>query len=269
MEPKIGVITVAVNCLEYSKQTIDSIKTKYPHEIIFIDNGSTDGTKEWLDTRPDIISYKDPEVSSLAGCWNLGIKRAIKDGCSLFLVLNNDLILSPTTIDNLVKKILTGKYVMATGVNQHEGINEPKEMMEKYVDYVEDEPDNEHPDFSCFMIDKNTIEKIGWFDENYFIAYFEDNDFHARIALAGGKAVSVNSAIYFHYASKTVEENDYLKLIVAEAFRGNKKYFEEKWGYEPLGDVPNMLEKYYKYPFNNKDKDIKDVSRNFSHHNLR
>lgn len=268
METKIGIITVAVNCLEYSKQTIDSIKTKYPYEIIFIDNGSTDGTKEWLDTRTDIISYKEPENSGLAACWNLGIKRAMEDGCSLFLVLNNDLILSPTTIDNLAKRMLTGKYVMVTGVNQHEGINEPQEMMEKYVEYIEDEPENEHPDFSCFMIDKNTIEKIGWFDENYFIAYFEDNDYHARIALAGEKAISTTTAIYFHYASKTVEENDYLKPIVAEAFRGNKKYFEEKWGHAPLGDVPNMVEKYYKHPFNNQNKELKDVSRNFSHRNL-
>ena len=264
METKIGIITVAINCLKYSKQTIDSIKTKYPYEIIFIDNGSTDGTKKWLDSRKDIISYKDPMVSSLAGCWNLGIKRAIADGCSHFLVLNNDLILSPNLIDNLVRKMQTEKYVMVTGVNQYEGINEPKEMMEKYVEYDENETDREHPDFSCFMINKKTIDKIGWLDENFMVAYFEDSDFHARIALAGEKAISTVSAIYYHYASKTVQENDYLKPIVREAFIGNEAYFIEKWGCKPVGDVPEMLKVYYKTPFDNPDKNIKNVERDFS-----
>lgn len=263
MEPKIGIITVAVNCLEYSKQTIDSIKTKYPYEIIFIDNGSTDGTKEWLNTRTDIISYKDPENSGVAACWNLGIKRAMEDGCSLFLVLNNDLILSPTTVDNLVEKMGTGKYVMATGVNQQEGLEKPQDMMEKYVEYDESELDNEHPDFSCFMINKNTIDKIGWFDEHYYIAYFEDNSYHARIVLSGEKAVSCGSAIYYHFASKTVQENDYLKPIVAEAFRGNKKYFIKKWGCEPKGDKEEMIKCYYKHPFNDPKRSLKDTSMYF------
>ena len=264
METKIGIITVAVNCLEYSKQTIDSIKTKHPYEIIFINNGSIDGTKEWLDSQKDIISYKDPQVSSLAGCWNIGIKRAIADGCSHFLVLNNDLILSPNLIDNLVRKMDTGRYVMATGVNEQEGLEKPQDMMEKYVEYDENETDREHPDFSCFMINKRTIDRIGWFDENFVIAYFEDSDFHARIALAGEKAISTTSAIYYHFCSKTVAENDYLKPIVKEAFIGNKAYFIEKWGTENVGDVPKMLEVYYKTPFNNPDKDIKNVERDFS-----
>ena len=263
METKIGIITVAVNCLEYSKQTIDSIKTKYPYEIIFIDNGSIDGTKEYLDSRKDIISYKDPQVSSLAACWNIGIKRAIADGCSFILVLNNDLILSPNLIDNLVRKMETGKYVMATGVNQQEGLEKPQDMLEKYVEYDENETDREHPDFSCFMINKRTIDRIGWFDENYAVAYFEDGDFHARIALAGEIAISTTSAIYWHYASKTVAENDYLKPIVREAFIGNKAYFIKKWGVENVGDVPKMLEVYYKTPFNDPNRDIKDTSPYF------
>jgi GT2 family glycosyltransferase len=263
METKIGIITVAVNCLEYSKQTIDSIKTKHPYEIIFIDNGSIDGTKEYLDSRKDIISYKDPQVSSLAACWNMGIKRAIADGCSHFLVLNNDLILSPNLIDNLVRKMDTGRYVMATGVNEQEGLEKPQDMLEKYVEYDENETDRQHPDFSCFMINKRTIDRIGYFDENFMVAYFEDGDFHARIALAGEIAVSTISAIYYHFASKTVQENDYLKPIVREAFIGNKAYFIKKWGIEPVGDVPKMLEVYYKTPFNDPSRDLKDTSPYF------
>lgn len=264
MKEKIAIIIPAVNCLEYSKKTIESIKTEHEYEIIFINNGSTDGTLEWLQTQKTIITYNNPIVNGLAEIWNMGIKRAIRDGCSLFLILNNDIVLAPTTIDNLVKKFRKGKYIMVTGVNHHEGMEPPEKIMETSFPYDENELDREHPDFSCFLIDKNTIDKIGFFDENYRIAYFEDSDYHARIALAGEKAISTTSAAYYHHASKTVQENEHLKNIVHQAFEYNKNYFIKKWGHENVGDVPEMLKVYFKTPFNNPNKTIKNIEFEFS-----
>jgi len=260
---KIGIIIPALNCLEYSKKTIDSIKTKSPYELIFIDNGSTDNTKKWLKTQ-NFNKIIDPKVSGLAAVWNLGIVKARDLGCSLFLILNNDIILSPSTIDNLVKKMSTDKYIMVTGVNQHEGCDKPEDMLGKNIEYKENETENEHPDFSCFMINNNTIDKIGWFDENFAIAYFEDNDYHGRIALSGEKAISTISAIYYHFESKTVKNNPHLKKIITEAFKMNKEYFKEKWGSCPLGDVPKMRSGYWKNPFNDPKKDYKNIISNYS-----
>ena len=254
---KIGIIIPAINCLEYSKKTIESIQTKHDYEIIFMDNGSTDGTKQWLQSRHDIISYFNPVVKGLAGLWNMAIKRAIDDGCSLFLVLNNDIVLSKNAIDNMVEKMETEKYVMVTGVNDQTIL--PEEMINLKKEYDPNEPDNEHPDFSCFMINKKTIEKIGWFDDNYCVAYFEDNDYAARIGLSGEKAVSTISATYYHYGSKTVQENKDMHEIIKNAFEKNKEYFKSKWGSEPVGDVPKMLKTYYKNPFNDKNLSIKDT----------
>lgn len=258
MEHKIAIIMPALNCLEYSKKALSSINTSYPYQIIVIDNGSTDGTKEWLETRNDIISYINPAVPSLSAIWNMGIERGIQENCDLFLVINNDIVLAKNTIDNLVKKIDTGRYIMVTGVN-NQSIS-PEEMPNYEKEYVEEEPDNEHPDFSCFMINRNTIDKIGWFDEHYYVAYFEDSDYHARIALLGEKAISTISAEYYHFASKTIKENPHLENLIHEAFRHNKRYFAKKFGHENVGDVPNMLKLYWKHPFNDPDRDLKNTS---------
>ena len=260
---KIAIIVPALNCLEYSKKTIDSIKTSHPYEIIFIDNGSTDGTKDWLETQ-SFTKIIDPQVSGLAAVWNLGVEKARELNCSLFAILNNDIILSPNALDNMAKKMSTGKYVMVTGVNQQEGLEKPEDMMNIEAIYDENEPDNQHPDFSCFMINENTIQKIGRFDDNFIIAYFEDNDFHARIAISGEKAVSTISAIYYHFSSKTTQSNPHLKDLIKEAFELNRNYFKEKWGSFPLGDVENMKNNYFENPFNNKRKTINDVSLNSS-----
>ena len=254
---KIGIVCVAVNCLEYTKQTLDSIKTINDYEIILIDNGSNDGTKSWLDTRKDIIAIKNPIVSGLAAAWNLGIKRAIADNCDFILVLNNDLILSVNTIDNLVKRFENGDIIMVTGTNDQSISIEEMSKLEKVYD--ENEPINPHPDFSCFMINKNFIEKVGLFDENFLVAYFEDNAMHADIAMLGfgNEAIAITSATYYHLASQTIKNNPHLIPIIENAFKHNRAYFIEKYGCEPKGDIENMLTSYYKHPFNDPSETYK------------
>ena len=256
---KIGIITVGLNCLEESIKTIDSIKTKHDYEVIFIDNGSTDGTKKWLSQRKDIISYINPIVTGLAACWNIGIKRAMADGCELFFVINNDIVLGKNTIDNLVRKIKTGKYIMVTGVNDQ--TISPEKMIDFEKAYDKDEPDNEHPDFSCFMIGKKCIDKIGFFDENYQVAYFEDSDYHARIALANEKAVSTISGTYYHLCSQTIKKNPHLQPLIQKAFERNRDYFIKKYGHQNVGDVEDMREKYYKTPFNEENAEYKNTTK--------
>lgn len=261
---KLGIVIPAVNCLEYSKQTIASIKTQYSYQIIFVDNGSTDGTKEWLEQHPEIISYINPIVSGLAEAWNIAIQRAFDEGCDLVAVLNNDIVLAPNTLDNMIAKMETGKYLMVTGVNDLNYTAE--EMLSVYKEYDENEPDNEHEDFSCFMIDKTTIDEIGWFDPNYMVAYFEDNDYSTRIAFSDSKRISssTTSATYFHWASKTVQENPQLQSIIHDAFRHNLDFFVKKWGCEPLGDKPEMRKHCFNHPFNIESRDIKNVEPYFS-----
>lgn len=256
MKHKIGIITVCVNCLEYTKQTLNSINTSHDYQIIVVNNGSSDGTEGFLNSREDIISYQNPKVSGLSACWNLAIDRAIKEGCDLMLVVNNDIVLAKNTIDNMVKRFEKGTYVMVTGSND-QSIS-PEEMINFEKPYEEDQ-DNFHPDFSCFLIENKFIEKIGFFDENFMVAYFEDSDAHARIALAGEIAISTVAGTYWHYASKTIQENPKMAQLIHDAFRHNREYFENKWGHSNVGDVPEMLKVYWKHPFNDPNRDIKNI----------
>ena len=48
--PIVSIIILTFNALDYTKKCLDSIRkhTHYPHEIIFVDNASTDGTLNYL-----------------------------------------------------------------------------------------------------------------------------------------------------------------------------------------------------------------------------
>ena len=50
MSKLMSIVILNWNRLHYTKQTLECIieKTTVPHELIFVDNGSVDGTREYL-----------------------------------------------------------------------------------------------------------------------------------------------------------------------------------------------------------------------------
>jgi GT2 family glycosyltransferase len=255
---KIGIIIPVHNNLDLTKEAVDSIKTVHPFQIYIIDDHSNQDMKDWLNSRPDIIKIIDPEGSTgLSYNWNSGIRLALADGCTHILVANNDVLFNPATIDRLVERIDVGDVVMVTGTNINNG-QDPKEILNADPDQygVGESP---HPDFSCFMIKPDTLEKIGWFDENFLTAYFEDNDYHARIVLSGNTAIKLHNAPYFHYGAKTINNATAEKQkTIQEHFSNNAIYFIQKWGVYAVSDPEKFAEQYFPTPFNDSNKTIKE-----------
>jgi GT2 family glycosyltransferase len=90
-----------------------------------------------------------------------------------------------------------------------------------------------------------TIEDIGYFDENFVPAFYEDNDYHNRIKLAGGFARRITRAPYYHFGSVTARSSG-----VTSNRAGNIFYF--KWNATP---EECMDGKGWKHPYNEGDKD--------------
>jgi GT2 family glycosyltransferase len=101
------------------------------------------------------------------------------------------------------------------------------------------------------MLSRECIEKVGYFDEGFKRGYFEDNDFHYRMKLAGVKGVAITSALFYHYGSRTQNQIGVPGgIIPSELFLANRDYYIKKWNNEPGKEI-------YKYPFNDSSKDIK------------
>lgn len=90
MKPKVSVIVPTYNRQNTLKQTIDSILAQsfQEFEIIVIDDGSTDNTKDLIATYTDKrIHYFYQENQGLPSSWNLGIK---KSGAEYLAFLDSD-----------------------------------------------------------------------------------------------------------------------------------------------------------------------------------
>jgi len=96
--------------------------------------------------------------------------------------------------------------------------------------------------FACFIIRKSAIAKIGYFDENFFPAYYEDCDYMYRAKLAGAKLSQFDDFNFTHCGSATIKNNPNYNPNVFP-FPFCIKYYEKKWG----GDKGHEV---FETPFN-------------------
>ena len=84
--------------------------------------------------------------------------------------------------------------------------------------------------YGCFSVGENVVEKIGLFDEYYYPIYFEDNDFHERVARFCPENTIVSTAINTapEVGSQTINSDDKLKNINHQTFVKNEEYYKYK-----------------------------------------
>ncbi len=207
-----------------SKPTIDVTWTP-----IIIDN--------WNDNR------------GVAKSWNQGIDLARQAGYTHVLVSNDDIVYSPGYLDTLLRDFEFGEFDLLTGSNMRESRSSTEilDITSKGGDYVAF-----NPDFSSFMVRSDIFDRAGRFDENFFPAYFEDNDYHRRLNLLGMKSGRSLGAYMYHAGSVTQNfYGDGQAIVPSEEFRKNAYYYLIKWGSPPEGDN-------YQTPYNDPNLTAKD-----------
>ena len=89
------------NQLDYTRRCLSSIErwTNPPYEVIIVDNGSTDGTREFLRTVKATVITNDTNLGC-AKAWNQGV-RASKG--EVIGILNNDIVVTPGWLTTLLE----------------------------------------------------------------------------------------------------------------------------------------------------------------------
>lgn len=265
---KILVVLPVINLWdEYTIHCMESIarqKCDVPFEVLIIDNGSTDMTVEKahdfegrkMPGRVHVVSNQ--KNNGVSGAWNQGIEWGLANGFTHIVVSNNDTRFGPFMLQGMYDRMERGGILLTSAVNVIREVVVPDDIdgEEHPVNHKAD-TEAPHPDFACFMVTQKTIDEVGWFDEEFFPAFFEDNDYHWRCKLAGGDnaAIANTKAVFIHYGSRTQNQAQSGPIVPGEKFRQNEQYFIRKWG------GPTGHEQYSK-PFNDESKDHKYAKRN-------
>lgn len=199
-------------------------------KTVVVDNGSDKEFKVDLEQYKKISLqvYRNKENLGFSGGHNSLYNRVKNEDFDFFVLLNNDVFLDEDFLVKLLAPFEKDKAIGATvpkiyftkGYEFHKDKYEKGEtgkvfwfaggMMDwknavslhRGVDEVDkgQYDKEEEVDFgtgACFAMKKEVIEKVGLFDENYFL-YFEDADLNVRIQKKGFKIVYVPDSIVWH-----------------------------------------------------------------------
>jgi GT2 family glycosyltransferase len=182
----------------------------------------------------------------VAGGWNAGTKLGLDWGAEYCICLANDTEAEPHCVQNLLTfgmsredgNPLAQRVALWSGTANNDGRVLDPEMV------------GEGADFSFFAFRPETIQRHGWFDEMFRPAYFEDNDYAARIVLGGEHHRYVYGARFYHHVSMTARNDAEMAHHINHWFGVNQNRFVRKWGRPPVGDEATMLRDYHRTPFN-------------------
>jgi GT2 family glycosyltransferase len=218
---QVSFVIPLYNCLPLTQAMVASLQASLPpglaHEIILVDDGSTDGTREWLAPlrAPFQVVLHDR---------NLGYAAATNRGAALargeFLaLLNNDLVLAPGWLEPLlaahrrlgIRAGLVGNVQREarTGAVDHAGIFLNLKGQLEHVRTLPAPPARWLAPVrrvgavtgACMLLDRALWQQLGGFDER-FVNGCEDVDLCLR-ALAAGRlnAVALRSVVRHHVSS--------------------------------------------------------------------
>lgn len=177
--------------------------TVRPDLCVVIDNG---GKLKLPQANGDRTLVQRPGRNLGVGpSWNLLAREYLTGPDDRLLICGDDVTLHPDTIEHL---LIT--------------------MSEKDADMAY--PGATDNAFSCFMVRAALFEKVGYFDERFYPAYFEDGDFTRRMTLAGVHAFTAPCG-YEHVGSATIKKLSVKELEDHHAnFVELRNYYVEKWG---------------------------------------
>ncbi|MDK2931248.1 MAG: hypothetical protein PWR07_1379 [Bacillota bacterium] len=260
-----SIIILCYNQVNYTTACVQSIlrHTPEPVELIFVDNGSTDGTRSYLDS---LVSHAgDPTRRSLASIAGIkivrndknlgfagGVNQGIREAAGDFiLLLNNDVIVTPGWLGGLHTCALRSTKIGLVGPMSNYVVG-PQQVVDPHYDPRK--LDEYAVAFArkhagrltkvariigfCMLVRREVIDRIGGFDVTFGTGNFEDDDFCLRATIAGFDVVIAGDVFVHHFGSITFKgaHMDYAAIMRENAWK-----FARKWrielsdgGYNPL-----------------------------------
>ncbi|MBN2169056.1 MAG: glycosyltransferase [Actinobacteria bacterium] len=237
----VSIIVLSWNGLEVTRDCVSSLLevTSHPDfEVIVVDNGSTDGTLEYLRELPGINLIENGENLGFVKGNNKGIRSTQRD----IVLLNNDTVMiQPDWLDKMQKVAYSSDDIGVVGcrlVNAEGNLVQAGTYMplpsfwgqeypgdEKDIGQYTDNQEVEGIIFACAYVKREVIDKVGLLDEDYF-AYYEDTDYCLKAREAGYRVFCCGEATVKHLENASTDVN---RMDFSSTFKRSRETFVEKW----------------------------------------
>ena len=221
--PMVGIVISNYNGWQDTLVCLDSLQkqTFTDFEVILIDDASPNDSVAQLQNKlpPNTVFLPQERNVGFAAANNIGMRRALDDGCDFALLLNNDTSVRPDFLEKLLAEtpagavscpkmlfmdppdeiwFAGGELDPKTGKVKHLGGHKkdgPEFAEKKQVSFIT---------FCCVLLPRAVIEKVGYLDETLFM-YCEDVDYCIRLAPpAVPERTPIQSGYPFRAADRSV-----------------------------------------------------------------
>lgn len=222
----VSVVIPAYNASRTIEKCLDAIsKQSYPseYEIIVVDDGSKDNTKELI-KRFGKVKYIYKENSGPAAARNVGWKAASGD---VIVFTDSDCVPEENWLEEIVKPLDIDKKVVAVGGKYERTLNDDKKLAKLIGEEINLRYNkigtytDAHGSYSLAVY-KKVLEKVGGFNEYYRIATAEDWDLCYKITEKGYKIAFCREAKVGHYHPENLYK--YLRTQFKHGFYRMKLY---------------------------------------------
>jgi len=231
----VSVVVVNWNGAAYLGECLESVRSQSwaNRELLVVDNGSTDGSREWLrENAEGRFSLNELETNTgFAGGANAGILAARGEFIAL---LNNDAVAdrewlacllaqsSHPAVGMVASKILfydkrsiidkAGHLFYPDGLNRGRGAGDPD------VGQFDRHPEIFFPDGCAALYRREMLNDVGMFDEQFF-AYGDDADLGLRARWRGWRCAYAPRARVYHRHSSSLGKYSLQKAFLVERNR--------------------------------------------------
>ena len=252
MVNNVTLVIPTYNNLKHIKNAYTSIRKYYPTlELVLLDDGSSDGTFEWLESIKEedenVVLYQSEERVGHTILYDVGIDMAKNE---IIGIIHADMIISENYLENLLKHLDRGKVVCGTRIEpplhppgnekivQNFGMDFDDLNIPAFEDFVKN-AQLENKDvttkgmFAPWILYKEDFQSIGGHDPLFAPFPYEDSDIFQRWILAGYELIQSRDSFVYHltcrghrWNEQVQKDDDYYKIASNKAARN----YLRKWG---------------------------------------
>ena len=253
---KITFVIPSRNNLEFLQLAYKSIRNlETKHEILVLNDASTDRTQEWIDSLgdEDLITHHNPgpERIGIVGMFDKGIEMARTD---IIMAFHSDMVAAPDLDKHILKHLEKGTVVSATRVEPPLHPDGPEKMLVDFGIEVEDFDINKFNNwynneykpkhdtlvtegiFAPWCMYKEDFLAIGGHDELFAPQSKEDSDIFNRFVLNGYKVLQTWEGLVYHFTSRGSRFNKHAG--------GGAGQNSEEWIYTTTKNMRNFIRKW-------------------------
>jgi GT2 family glycosyltransferase len=219
-----------------------------------VDNASTDGSAEMvLNEFSWVELLRNSVMRGFSANHNQVLRRALDRGARYVLILNEDTVLEPGSVRELVRFCdanprigAAGPIILGSdGLVQRSFFSYPTVVNQAAACLRPGRPPREARldgwlNGSCVLARADALREIGLLDERYFI-FFEDTDLGLRLREAGWRSVVCSDARILHYGHQVVSQPAYGNRMERQALRSRYLYFRKHHGAVRAGAVAALV----------------------------